>query len=255
MKVEIQKYYKQHVVSHNFRNGLVALRMCLEDICDKDSTLRRPPTTPELFALLLLTSYGRGFTVTDERGQRVVSTALSKEALWNVLSSYGAQFGEEYKLGIVSPTHTLHSYQIDVLGKVSYSQQPKIVWIYNQGVHLGTDIWCAITPDGIEPEAKSFAQIVRQPGINVQPPNGVLAHSLTPKIQVSGPPLPINSTLLSISSSPALHPLVFRRPRHSKAPSSASGTRSSHKVKTDSGRSCHTCQTCGESWDSKSSLT
>ena len=253
MKVETQKYNKQEVMSHNFMDGLIALRMCLEDICIRYS--RRPPTIPELFAFLVLTNYGRSFTGTDEHGQRVVSQALSKDALWNILSSYGAQFGEDYKLGIVNPTPTLHSYQIDVLEKTSYRQQPKIVWVYNHGVHLGTDKWCAITPDGIEPEAKSFAQIVRQPGINVQPPHCVSAQTLAPRTQVSGPPVPVNSALLSISSSPAVHPLVIRHPRHSKPPSTASGTRSSHRVPTDSGRSCYTCQTCGESWDSKSSLT
>jgi len=255
MKVETKRYSKQHVqelVSHNFTDGLVALRMCLEDICPS----RRPPTIPELFNLLLSTDYGRSFTVTDGHGPYIVSRALSKEALWHVLSCYGAKFGEDYKLGIVSPTQTLHSYEINVLEKASYSQQPKIVWVYNQGVHLGTDKWCAITPDGIEPEAKSYAQIVRQPGINVQPPHSGSVQSPASRIQVSGPPVPVNSTLLSSSSSPALRPLVIRHHhRHPRAPSTASGTRSSHRVTTESGRSCFTCQTCGESWDSKSSLT
>jgi hypothetical protein len=255
MKVETQKYNKQllpELVSHRFMDGLVALRMCLECTCPPS---RRPPTIHELFTHLLSTSYGKDFTLIDEHGRHVVSQPLPKEALWHVISSYGAKFGEDYKLGIVSPTHTLHSYEINVLEKTSYSQQPKIVWVYNQGVPLGTDKWYAITPDGIEPEAKSYAQIVRQPGINVQPPHGGSAPSSASRIQVSGPPIPVNSMLLSNSSSTALCPLVIRRPRHSRAPSTASGTRSSHRVTTESGRSCFTCQTCGESWDSKSSLT
>jgi hypothetical protein len=255
MKVEIQKYNMQQLPepgAHSFMDGLVALRMCLEVTCPPS---RRPPTNSELFTFLLSTSYGKDFTSVDEHGHRVVSQPLPKEALWDVISSYGAKFGEEYKLGIVSPTHTLHSYEINVLEKTSYSQQPKIVWVYNQGVHFGTDKWCAITPDGIEPEAKSYAQIVRQPGINVQPPNGGSAPGSASRIQVSGPPVPVNSVLLSNTSSTALHPLVIRHPRHSRAPSTASGTRSSHRVTTESGRSCFTCQTCGESWDSKSSLT
>ena len=255
MKVEAQKYYKQllqELVSHSFMDGLVALRMCLEGICPPS---RRPPTISELFAFLLSTSYGKSFTLINEQGQCVVSQALSKEALLHVLSSYGAKFGEDYKLGIVSPTHTLNSYEIDVVGGTSYGQQAKIIWVYNEGVHLGTDKWCAITPDGIEPEAKSYAQVVRQPGINVHPPHGGSTPSSASRIQVSGPPVPVNSVLLSNSSSPALRPLVIRRSRHSRAPSTASGTKSSHRVTTESGRSCHTCQTCGESWDSKSSLT
>jgi hypothetical protein len=252
MKVEIQRYNKQPLWESGFMDGLIALRMCLEDICIP--ILRRPPTIPELFSFLLSPNLARDF-LTDENGQLVVSRPLSKEALWSVLSSYGAQFGEDYKLGIVSPTPTLVSYEIDVLEKASNNQQHKIVWIYNQGVHLGIDQWCAITPDGIEPEAKSFAQIVRQPGISVQPPHGGLTQNLASKPQVSGPPVPVNSTLLSINSSSVSRPLVTRHRRHSKAPSTASGTRSSHRVPTDSGKSCFTCQTCGESWDSKSSLT
>ena len=237
-------------------DGLVALRMCLEDVCDKSITARRPPTLPELFTLLLSTSHGRAFTLTDEHGQCVVSRSLSKEALWNILSSYGAQFGEDYKLGIVYPTHTLHCYEIDVLEKASYSQQPKIVWVYNHGVHFGTDKWFAITPDGIQPDAKSFAQIVRQPGISVQPSHGVSVQNTASRIQVSGPPVPVNSALLSSTrSAPALRPLVIRHRRHPRAPSTASGTRSSHRLPTDSGKSGFPCPTCGESWDSKSSLT
>ncbi len=254
MKVEMGRYNKQHVESHNFMDGLVAIRMCLEDVCDKSPTSRKPPTNSELFTLLVSTSHGRGFTLIDEHGQCVVSQPLSKDALWHVLSSYGAKFGEDYKLGIVYPTHTLHCYEIEVVEKASYSQQPKIVWVYNHGVHFGTDKWCAITPDGIQPDAKSFAQIVRQPGINVQPSHGVSVQNMASRIP-SGPPVPVNSALLSINSTPALRPLVIRHRRHPRAPSTASGTRSSHRLPTDSGRSGFTCHTCGESWDSKSSLT
>lgn len=244
MKVETQLYNKQEPASHGAMDGLFALRMCLEVICYLTS--RRPPTVVELFTLLISIDYQRHFTL-YEHGRWTVSRALSKEVLWNVLNSYGAPFSEEYKLGIICSTHTAHTYEIEVLGKDSYNQQPKIVWVHNQGAPLGMDEWCAITPDGIKPEAKSFAQIVRQPGFNVQPSNG--------GNQVTGPPIPVDSNLLSIGSSHASNQLGIPHHCHTGPPSITSCTRSSHRVPTESGRSCFTCQTCGESWDSKSSLT